>query len=132
MQILHWVDLKDPVVRTWPPSGFAVIRVIRTDHLAYFTSTVVYVFNASVISNKFGPYEEIHVALIDDGTHYRDTEYYQRQDQEGLDIPSSYWLGTPALHEKRVSKKNRANPAGGATRGQTKSGRRKSKTGLDR
>ena len=129
MQTLHWVDRDDPVIQTWPKDGFVVMRSISEDGMSYFTSTVRWWTQHGVRPLSA---EEIHVALIDDGTHYRDTEYYQRPDQAGLDVPSSYWLGAPALPEKRVSKKDRANPPGRKVRGQTKSGRRKSKAGLDR
>ena len=130
MQTLHWVDPKDPVVQTWPLDGIAIIRGIGSQYNNYSTSIVGWL-NTN-LANNLVEGEEVHVALIDDGTHYRDTEYYQRSDQEGLDIPSSYWLGAPAHHEKRVSKKDRANPAGRKVRGQTESGRRKSKARLDR
>ena len=128
MQTLHWVDLKDPVVQTWPDRGVLLLRCLQPESTDYHVSKVLPI--RKILPAFLG---EVHVALIDDGTHYRDTEYYQQPTEEGLDVPTSYWLGTPACQEKKAkTEKVKAVQPRNKVRGQTKSGRRKGKAGLDR
>ncbi len=103
MQILHWVDPTDPVVQTWNPHGVVVVRDIHELRTGYFTTMVQFIH--ATINENCCIEGEAHVALLDDGVRYTDTEYYQRKNQEGLDVPSSYRLGAPARHEKRAPKK---------------------------